>query len=75
MSATQIETEPTAPEEQFLITLEWDRRTGEPPHAECTCGEFKTDPTTNMASLGLRSFAHRDATGHQLRQHAQPDGE
>lgn len=72
---TEIKKEESEAVEQFLITLEWDRRSGEPPHAECTCGNFKTEPTTNMASLGLRSFAHRDETGHQLRQHKQPDGE
>jgi hypothetical protein len=75
MTDIQIEQPEVVEEEQFLITLEWDRRSGEPPHAECTCGKFKTDPTTNMARLGVLSFAHRDQTGHKLREHAQPDGE
>ena len=57
------------PEPVHLITLEWDRRSGEPPHAECTCGEFKTEPTTNMLKLGLEAFKHRDITGHILREH------
>jgi hypothetical protein len=75
MTDIKIEQPEAVEEESFLITLEWDRRSGEPPHAECTCGKFKTDATTNMARLGVQAFAHRDETGHQLRQHAQPDDE
>lgn len=38
-----------------------------PPHAECTCGEFKTEPNTDLYALGVAAKAHSEATGHRLR--------
>jgi hypothetical protein len=51
-----------------LIVLINNKKTHEPPSAECTCG-WTFGPSEVLMTLGKQAIKHHHETGHGLRKH------
>lgn len=54
---------------QYMITLQRGPGRDDPPYAVCGCGEFQTEPDTNLLALGRAAKEHSIESGHLLRPH------